>query len=286
MRAFGPFGHPILAGTVGGVCLPIMMGLWNSNRVRAGLGTLACVTIILCSASSGPVLTAIAGVFAVYLWRYRRQMRTVKWIAVGMYVLLDLVMKDPAYFIVARVDLVGGSTSWYRARLIQSAFEHLPEWWLAGTDNTREWMWVVVSWSAKHTDITSHYIQLGVWGGLPLMLLFLLMLWKGFAGVAHVVQQESSLPSNAAFQMWTLGATLFALAATGLSVSYFDQTFVFVFLVLGAISSASVSPAARDHAKRARTRPLGLCPSSPRRPTVDTSDASTVAIGNQSASNP
>jgi hypothetical protein len=98
------------------------------------------------------------------------------------------------------------------------------------------------------------------------MLLFLLMLWKGFAGVAHVVQQEALLPFNAAFQMWTLGATLFALAVTGFSVSYFDQTFVFVYLVLGAISSASVSPAAQDHAKAGTNEAVTALPVLPEAP--------------------
>ena len=156
---------------------------------------------------------------------------------------LDIIMKDPAYFIIARVDLAGGSTSWYRARLIQSAFEHLPEWWFAGTDYTRDWMWVVVSWSTKHTDITSHFIQLGVWGGLPLLFLFLWLLWKGFAGVAYVVRREMPLRRQTAFQVWTMGAMLFAIAITGLSVSYFDQSFVFIFLALGVIGSAASSVA-------------------------------------------
>lgn len=238
VRANGPFGHPILAGTVGAVCLPIMVGLWKTHPGRAKLGVLACVTIVLCSASSGPILSAVAGMFGIYLWRYRSRMRMIQKLAIAGYVLLELIMKDPAYFIIARVDLAGGSTSWYRARLIQSALEHLPEWWLAGTEYTRHWMWVVVSWSPNHTDITSHYIQLGVWGGLPLMLLFILVLWRGFAGVAEVVRCNTLLLPHLGYQIWALGAMLFALAVTGLSVSYFDQSFVFIYVALGSIGSA------------------------------------------------
>ncbi len=31
-RAQGPFGHPILAGTVGAVCLPMAFCFWRENR--------------------------------------------------------------------------------------------------------------------------------------------------------------------------------------------------------------------------------------------------------------
>ena len=82
-------------------------------------------------------------------------------------ILLDLVMKAPAYYIIARADIIGGSTGWHRAALIDSAIRHLNEWWLIGTDYTRNWMVTGVSWSADNTDITNHYLYLGVLGGLP-----------------------------------------------------------------------------------------------------------------------
>ena len=37
--------------------------------------------------------------------------------------------------------------------------------------------------------------------------------------------------------VWALGASLFANAATMISVSYFDQSFVFLYLKLAAIGS-------------------------------------------------
>jgi len=242
VRANGPFGHPILAGTVGAICLPLVTSLWKSHRKAALIGIAACLAIVILSASSGPILSALSGLFALYLWRYRARIHYFKWYAVAAYIGLDLIMKDPAYFIIARVDLAGGSTSWYRARLIQSAFEHLPEWWLAGTDYTRHWMWVVVSWSPNHTDITSHYIQMGIWGGLPLLLLFIWVLSRAFGGVANAARQLASSSSNDAFAVWTLGSSLFVIAVTGLSVSYFDQSVTYVFIILGAIGSISPAP--------------------------------------------
>lgn len=241
VRANGPFGHPILAGTAGAVCLPMFVALLSTQRRRALLGIAASLTIVICSASSGPIMSAAAGMLALFAWRVRNHMRAVRWSAVAAYVLLDLAMKDPAYFLIARIDLAGGSTSWYRARLIQAALHYLPEWWLVGTDYTRHWMWVVVAWSTQHTDITSHYIQTGVWGGLPLLFLLLWVLWRGFQVVGTRTQRHAQDKPVETRGVWALGATLFALAATGLSVSYFDQTIVFLYLVLGALGSAAVA---------------------------------------------
>jgi hypothetical protein len=42
--------------------------------------------------------------------------------------------------------------------------------------------------------------------------------------------------------IWTLGAILFGHAATWMSVSYFDQTVVFLYLILAAIGAVSALP--------------------------------------------
>lgn len=238
IRAQGPFAHPILAGTVGAVCLPLMIGIWQQHRKAALAGIIACVIMIFASASSGPIMSAMAAIAALFMWRHRRRMCFVRWLLVIGYIALDLVMKDPAYYIIARIDLTGGSTGWYRARLIQVAIDHLHEWWLMGTDYTRHWMHVGVSWSPDHTDITNHYLQMGVWGGLPLMLLFIATLARGFSFVEQKLHQKPVLTPEPVFMLWALGASLFAHAATFISVSYFDQSFVFLYMTLAAIGSA------------------------------------------------
>jgi hypothetical protein len=238
IRAQGPFAHSILAGTVGAVCLPLMVGLWRRHRREALIGIVACLVMVFASVSSGPIMSALVAVGALFMWRFRERMHLVRWLAVLGYLGLDLVMKAPAYYLIARVDLVGGSTGWHRARLIEMAIKHLNEWWLAGTDYTRHWMPTGVTWSPDHTDITNHYIKLGVIGGLPLMLLFIAILAKGFSFVGQALRQSAGLPPESRFMIWALGASLFAHAATCISVSYFDQSFLFLYLTLAAIGSA------------------------------------------------
>lgn len=237
LRAQGPFSHAVLAGTVGAASLPLAAALWRFDRGVAMAGLGAGATMVVTSASSGPIVSAVAGLMAFGAWRLRHRMQAVRWLVVVGYVALDLIMNDPAYYVMARIDLAGGSTGWHRARLTESALAHLPEWWLAGTDYTRHWMASGVTWSTEHTDITNHYIALGVRGGLPLMLLFVGVLTAAFARVGQAVLSAETHASGEATLAWALGASLFAHAVTGLGVSYFDQSGVFLYATLGAIGS-------------------------------------------------
>lgn len=238
VRAQGPFAHSILAGTVGAVCLPLMVCLWQRHRKTAVAGMVACIAIVFSSASSGPIMTAAAAIGGLLMWRWRNRMRLFRWLAVLGYIALDVVMNAPAYYIIARIDLTGSSTSWHRAALIEAAIAHLSEWWFAGTDVTRHWMPYGVVWNENHIDITNYYLRMGVDGGLPLMLLFMAKLATGFYLIGRASKQLPEVSFQPRFMMWTLGASLFAHSAAFISVSYFDQSVVFIYLTLAAISSA------------------------------------------------
>ena len=95
-----------------------------------------------------------------------------------------------------------------------------------------------VNWDDNKADITNHYLSMGVTGGLPLMLLFIATISKGFAFVGRAMRDEVDLSPRHRFMVWALGSSLFAHTATCISVSYFDQSFVFLYLTLAAIGSA------------------------------------------------
>jgi hypothetical protein len=248
VRAQGPFAHSILAGTVGAVCLPMALLFWKENRKLALIGLMSTCSIIITSKSSGPILTACFAFFGLALWRIRGHMRLVRWTALLAIVALNITMNAPVYYLIARVDLTGSSTSWYRAALMESAFNHLDEWWLGGTDYTRHWMLTGSAWSEDQADMTNYYLKMGVLGGLPLMLVFICILIIGFVSISKALRLNKNAPVKEQFLIWTLGSILFGHAATMISTSYFDQSIVFLYLVLAAIGSliACVPPLAEN----------------------------------------
>jgi hypothetical protein len=239
VRAQGPFSHPILAGSVGAATIPLLLIIWRDSKVFATLGILACAIMVVASASSGPVLSAFFGALAIAMWPMRFHMRKFQVAAIGSYLALEIVMKAPAYYILARIDVTGSSTSWHRAELINAAIKHLGDWWLIGTNYTRHWISYGVGWSSAHTDVTNYYIQMGIYGGLLLIALFVLSLALAFRMVGHVVRRGilTSGDKSDAFAAWCCGCALFAHAATFISISYFDQSVSFLYLTLAMIAA-------------------------------------------------
>lgn len=242
-RAQGPFAHSILAGTMGAVCFPLVITVWNRKRWIALIGMFACVVIVLTSNSSGPIMSLAAAVFALLFWYRRKDLKSFLALGVCAYLMLLIVMSDPPYYILARIDLTGGSTGWHRARLIQSSIEHLPEWWFAGTDYTRSWMPTGVPWNPDHTDITNYYLKMGVWGGLPLMLAFMAIVVKAVLMIITKVS-DGNYTIQQKFIFWAILSSLVSHAATFIAVSYYDQSFVFFYSNLALIASIAGFPKA------------------------------------------
>jgi hypothetical protein len=203
----------------------------------------ACVVTIVCSGSSGPIMTFLSGIFGICVWRWRQSVRRIRTLIILGCVALHLVMNAPVWYLMARIDLAGGSTGWHRAELITAALSHFGEWWLVGTDYTRHWIAYGVHWSEYHIDITNHYIAMGVNGGLPLMLCFITILWKAFQTLGRGMKPLRSVGDPDEFTLWCVGAVLFAHCFTFLSISYFDQNNVALAFLLGCIPGIAAIPA-------------------------------------------
>jgi hypothetical protein len=236
LRCQGPFAHPILAGTFGATLMPLFVGLWQQkkNRLIAFGGMVAAAIITMTSASSGPLLACILGLVAIAAWPLRLKMRKIRWGIVACLAALQLVMKAPVWFLLARVDVFNGSTGYHRALLIDRALANLSDWWLVGTQNT--WKWA--SEDDHLFDVTNNYILNGADGGLLTMILFIAIVAIAFKGVGRaVVGSDGKKPEAEVRMLWALGAALFAHAVTFISVSYFDQNFVNWYLLLAVIGT-------------------------------------------------
>lgn len=235
VRAAGPFSHPILLGTFAATASVLFWPLYRPARQWALVGLVSCVVIVFSSASSGPIVTMASAMMGMALWHWRTSVGKIRTAVILTFLLLHLAMQAPVWYLMARIDLAGGSTGWHRAELITAAVNHFGEWWLTGTDYTRHWIPYGIDWSAYHTDITNHYISMGVTGGLLLMLLFIGIMFKAFQMLGRRMAQLRREKNPLEFTLWSVGAALFAHCFTFLSISYFDQSSVTHMLLVGAV---------------------------------------------------
>ncbi len=250
IRAQGVFGTPILAGTAGACAIPLLISMWRIRRKLAILGLASCLIITYCSASSGPIGTILLGVGAFLLWPCRTSMRQIRIAAILILVLLQLIKERPIWYLMALMDFVGGSTGWHRAYLMDMGFKHLSEWWLWGTDYTAHWMPYSLPTTVpgiRQSDMTNYYLHLGVIGGIPLMFCLLAVQWNSFKHLGRRMLEMRTLGDDREFSLWCVGVAFFAHSVTFLSISYFDQMYVFFWMVVGGLPALLAAPQDASH---------------------------------------
>lgn len=238
IRAQGPFGTPILAGTVGACTVPLFVPLWRTRRRTAAAGLVSCLVITYSSASSGPISTVLLGIVAISLWAFRESIRQIQVVTVCGLTVLHFVKERPIWYLMALMDFVGGSTGWHRAYLIDVGMKRMEEWWLCGTDRTGHWMPYSLPTPIPgiyQADLTNYYLHLGVIGGLPLVFCLFAVQWNAFKRLGAKIIEMRSFGDAREFSLWCVGATLFAHSVTFLSISYFDQMYVFFWIVVGSL---------------------------------------------------
>jgi len=232
IRSQGAFGHAILAGTFGAMLLPLFVLLWThgKSRVLAIIGALSSVVMVLTSSSSTPLMAIFGVILSVGLWPVRKSMRLVRWAVASGLLFLHLVMKAPVWFLIARVDMVGGSASFDRAYLIDVFVRHFFDWWLVGTRDIGSWGWSM--W-----DLSDMYVSQGESGGLIALVFFVALIANAFGRLGTARKRANG--SQQEWLFWLFGAALFANVMAFFGVSYWDQTVVAWFALLAMISAAT-----------------------------------------------
>jgi hypothetical protein len=190
-------------------------------------------------------------------------MRVIRWgLAIGL-VVIHLAMKAPIWFLISRMSVFDASTGFFRARLIDATIRNFGAWWLLGIKTTDQW-------GPGLFDITNEYVAQGVHGGLLTMVLFVLMISRGFATVGQTVRGYKHSPTSVQIGAWAMGCALLAHCATYFSVSYFDQNIVTWFLLLAVISNGPMfvrretllfeQPAGSEVPDEELSIPLSDCP--------------------------
>lgn len=259
MRCRGPFLHPIIAGSFWAALMPLMAALWwyrGWNRFLALLGIAGAMVVVITCSSATPLGGVIAGVIAATLFPLRRWIACLRWGTVLGLLVLQLFMTNPIWHLLARVQLVSGSTGWYRYKLIDEFFRNINEWWLIGTETYSSW------WEYGFDAVTNEYIFQGVEGGLLTLCIFLGIIGTAFWGVGkiwHLENQRRSrlmklwMPrastryrrkyrqfrysSGRLAMAWALGVSLFVHCSVFMGVSNFGQTIFVWYLTIACIGS-------------------------------------------------
>lgn len=235
IRCQGPFSHPILAGTFGAVSFPLMIALLVARRrsLLALLGVLASLVIVVTSASSGPLLSLVVSVLGLAAWVVRKNLREVRFAILFVVLLLAVYMQRPIWWLLARIDVVGGSTGYHRYLLIDAFIRNFRQWVAVGTDQAQYWGWGL-------QDITNQYVLEGLEGGLLTLVLFIALIVLAFARAGAAVRGAGTRARWREFVWWAIGVQMLTHAVTFMSVSYFDQS---VFLLFATFALLAASPA-------------------------------------------
>lgn len=240
LRAQGSFAHPILAGTFGATSFILISSLWKTgNKILCLVGALAAISIIIASASSGPVLALLFGCIGLFVWRYRHNLKLIKrGIIIGL-ISIQIIMKPPIWSLFGKISELVGGTGWHRTMLIDAFVGHFNEWWLTGTNFTAHWMPNVLAINPRMVDITNWYVGEGVHGGLITLILFIYMFITCYKIIGETRYKARFQSVEIRFLIWIIGVTLLVHNTSILSVIYFDQVITFFFMIISIIGSLS-----------------------------------------------
>jgi hypothetical protein len=250
LRCQGAFAHAILAGCFWGCLIPLyLLRAWSGRGwILTSCGIVAALLIVLFCASSTPIMGLGFGMVAAAAYFARSGLRWFRWlIFLWLCVLHFVLMKQPVWHLLARVDILSGSTGWHRYHLVDKFIARFDEWWLVGTLRTGHW-------GPGLHDITNQFVAEGVAGGIWRLGLFIWVVWLAFTGVSRSMR----LPESGRFYQlatWALGTVMFMHCMNFIAVTYFEQIVVEWQMTLAAIASLTLVPGGAPARQLAQLQP-------------------------------
>jgi hypothetical protein len=176
----------------------------------------------------------------------RHFMRPIQWGILFVLIGLHIVMKGPVWSLIAKTNIVGGSSGYHRFLLVDAAIRNFSEWGLIGTQSTAHW-------GHQMFDLANQYVLEGVRGGVLLMLLFMATIWIGFMYVGRAWKKFQSDRSKLIF-CWALGVSIFGHMASFIGVSYWGQIVMLWYLTIAAAGALGEMTAKEPSTQRANRR--------------------------------
>lgn len=237
-RSQGMFQQSLTAGAFGATMFPLFFWLWKRGKSRfLGIaGATAASVMAFTATTSTPILAWLGSILVIFLWPIRKNMRLVRWGIVLALIACQLVMNAPVYFVVAHIDLSGGSTGWDRAMLIDNLIRHFGSWWLVGTHDN-------VNWGYDSWDSCNQFVSEGIGGGLVCFICFIAMFILCFKQIG-IARKAVEGDRKREWLIWLFGAALFAQVLAYFGIDYFDQSkyvWYLLLIMIGVITTASRS---------------------------------------------
>jgi hypothetical protein len=239
LRCQGAFAHAILAGCFWGALIPfyLLRGWAGRGWLMPLFGVGAALAIVMMCSSSTPIMALAFGMMAGAMWFVRPGLRWLRWlIFLWLNILHWVLMKQPVWHLLARVDIMSGSTGWHRYHLVDKFIANVREWSLFGTMQTGHW-------GPGLQDVTNQFVAEGVSGGIARFLLFLWIVWLAFAGVSRSMRLPNAT-SYYRLASWALGTAVFMHCMNFIAVSYFEQIVAEWQMTLAAVASLTLVPGA------------------------------------------
>ncbi len=228
-RCQAAFPHSIMMGLFWTILAPLFLAFsrTDKHKVLYMSAFVASIIIIMASASSTPILVFAATMCVVGAFAWRQYTSVAAWCLAATTAALHVVMNAPVWHLLARINVIGGSTGWHRYNLIDKAIRNFDEWVFLGSRSTDHWGFGL-------GDVTNQYVLEGVRGGAVTLLLFLVMTYVAMK--TCVRQSLSCRDRKMQIRLWSFFAVMVAHCIGFIGVSYFGQITVLWYLTLAAAS--------------------------------------------------
>lgn len=248
IRTSATFSHSILFGSFAAALVPILWAEYKNGRTLFKLlAVFCCVFFVYTSSSSGPIVVLAGVIFFLFFFRWKQYSRLLFWVSLTAGTIIHFVRESPIWHLLyVRISVKSGSTGWHRYQLMEAAVKEFKNWWLLGYGDTGP-QWHTKYWAYTHatfTDVTNHYLLLGVRGGFFTMFLFIVLCYKVVKTLGACSICQDTIEDQ--WLWWGFTVMMLAHCITFLSVAYFGQITMLLYL------SIAIGAFAHDELMRER----------------------------------
>lgn len=236
LRCQGAFSHPIMVGDFGATLFPVFVGMYFSFarfRTIAVVGAVSALVVSILAASSGAVISLLTAVVSLCLWPLRRHTRAMRRGLLAVTIVLHFSRDKPVWQLIGRLSEMIGGEGYHRSALITNFVNHWSEWFLLGTSSTAHWGFLM-------SDTTNQFVDEGVTGGILALVAFVALMSFAFRGIGIAGEAGARFgrtPRAQSLWCWGIGCGLMAHTTAFISVSYWGQMRILLYLYFAFISA-------------------------------------------------